>query len=216
MNAENVLWIGGPQWSGKTTVAMILGARYPLIRYSYDYHDARSHAERARTNAGRFPAFHAFLDASPDAVWVDAKPVQMAKQAHAIFKERFQMVLEDIARLPLQTTVLAEGWGLRPELLATVVDEPTRCVFLLPTEAFRKRQLETLDRSKSLSIQGLRDPDRAQQNRVERDRLLADDVRAQAAMAGLPIIDVDGSETHVEVAARVERQFRPFLPTWLY
>jgi hypothetical protein len=39
---ENVLWVGGAQWAGKSTVAMLLTARYPLLRYAYDYHDARS------------------------------------------------------------------------------------------------------------------------------------------------------------------------------
>ena len=57
---------------------------------------------------------------------------------------------------------------------------------------------------------------RAQSNRVERDRLLAADVVAHATDLGLPLLEVDGTEDPTAIAGRVEEQFRPFLPTWLY
>ena len=37
--------------------------RHPLILYAYDYHDARSHAERSLADPERFPNRHALLDA---------------------------------------------------------------------------------------------------------------------------------------------------------
>jgi hypothetical protein len=110
---ESTLWIGGGQWAGKSTVAHLLSARYPLLRYVYDYHDARSHASRARSEPTRFPSFDAFLaqlERDPSAVWVDATPEQMVEQAEAIFEERFEMVLEDLQAAPGELVVLAEGW----------------------------------------------------------------------------------------------------------
>jgi hypothetical protein len=100
---EDVLWIGGAQWAGKSTVARLLTVRHPLLRYSYDYHDARSHAARARADATRYPVFNRFLsalDRDPDSVWSLPSPEQMAEQTLAIFAERFQMVLDDIDALP--------------------------------------------------------------------------------------------------------------------
>lgn len=216
---DTVLWVGGAQWAGKTTVARLLAARYPLVVYAYDYHDARSHSARARADADRFPAYNAFLaalDDEPDRVWSGPSPEQMTQRELAVFGERFQMVLEDLSALPEATPVLAEGWGLRPDLVAPHLAAPEQAVFLVPTESFRKSQLEALSRAKRLSISGLREPARAQRNRVERDRLLADDVVARASALGLPVLGVDGSEGAPTVAERVERQFRPFLPTWLY
>ena len=32
----------------------------------------------------------------------------------------------------------------------------------------------------------------------------------------LPLLEVDGNEHEVTVAARVAEQFRPYLPSWLY
>jgi hypothetical protein len=216
---DTVLWVGGAQWAGKTTVARLLAARYPLVVYAYDYHDARSHAARARANADRFPAYNAFLaalDADPDRVWSDPSPELMAERELAVFSERFQMVLEDLAALPEATAVLAEGWGLRPDLVAPHLATREQAIFLIPTESFRQSQLGALGRAKRLSIGGLREPARAQRNRVERDRLLADDVVARAGALGLPVLEVDGTQTELAVAGGVEKQFRPFLPTWLY
>ena len=216
---DQVLWIGGAQWAGKSTVSIILAARYPVVRYAYDYHDARSHSARARTDPLRYPTFSAFLDAldsDPDSVWSDPSPEQMAQQMVVIFQERFEMVLQDLAALPEESSVLAEGWGLRPDLIAPHIKSPNRTVFLVPSDAFRQRQLAALERAKAPGTLGLRDPERAQRNRVARDGLLAADVVARATQLRLPIIEVDGQEDVQAVTARVEEGFRPYLPAWLY
>ncbi|MGD9890788.1 MAG: hypothetical protein AB7R89_05150 [Dehalococcoidia bacterium] len=216
---SRVLWIGGAQWSGKTSVAQLLAARHPLLLYVYDYHDARSHADRSCADPERFPHSHAFLaalDRNPDDVWVTPSPDVMAADARHSFRERFAMVCEDLAALPAGVPVLAEGWGLRPDLIAPLLDDRRRAVFLVPTEDFRERQVRTLPRAGRLQTPGVSDPDRAQRNRVERDRLLARDVVESATRLGLRVITVDGSQSVAEVAALVEAQFRPFLPPWRY
>jgi hypothetical protein len=216
---NRVLWIGGAQWSGKTSVAQLLTVRHPLIMYAYDYHDARSHADRSRADPERFPHRNAFLEAldrNPDEVWVAPTPETMAADAQRSFRERFERVLEDLAALPSGVPVLAEGWGLRPELIAALLDNPSRAVFLVPSEGFRQEQLERVPRAGQLAISGIGDPDRAQRNRVERDRLLALDVVESANRLGLHVIEVDGRQSVAEVAALVEEQFRPFLSPWRY
>ena len=213
------LWIGGGQWAGKSTVANLLAARYPIVRYSYDYHDARSHSERARRDPERFPAFAAFLAAlenDPSSVWVDSTPAAMAEQARTIFAERFDMLLEDIAGIPDDPYVIAEGWGLRPEHVAPQLGSAEQAVFLVPTDAFRDRQQAELGRAQAVSAEGLSDPRRAQDNRVERDRILAQEVVTQAQNLGLPLIYVDGTADVGEIADRVEEGFEPFLPRWVY
>ena|SRR5437763_13274343 len=215
----HVLWIGGAQWAGKSTVANLLAARHPVVRYAYDYHDARSHSRRARAHPDRFPTFASFLadlDADPDRVWVDPSPLEMADRARSIFAERFEMVLDDVAALPDGVPVIAEGWGLRPELVAPQLADPAEAVFLVSSDDFRRRQLEGLERARALSTGGLTNPDRAQENRVERDRILAADVVERATALGLPLITVDGSRDAHAVTTMVEEQFRPFLPDWLY
>jgi hypothetical protein len=207
------------QWAGKSTVANLLAGRHPIVRYAYDYHDARSHSDRARAHPDRYPAFNSFLadlDADPDRAWVDPSPIEMAERARSIFAERFEMTLDDLAALPDGVSVIAEGWGLRPELVAPQLADPAEAVFLVPSDDFRRRQLEGMERARALSTGGLSNPERAQENRVERDRILAADVVERAAALGLPVVTVDGSLDSHAVTTMVEDQFRPFLPEWIY
>ena len=46
--------------------------------------------------------------------------------------------------------------------------------------------------------------------------MLGAGVREEAERLGLPVIEVDGTESETAVAERVESHFRPFLPEWLY
>lgn len=214
-----VLWIGGAQWAGKTSVAQLLAVRHPLIHYAYDYHDARSHAERAQADPEHFPhraAFLAALQRDPDEVWVTPTPEEMASATSRAFSERFAMVVDDLGALPAGVAILAEGWGLRPELVAPLLDSPRRAIFLVPTEEYRQQQLQALPRAGALTAPGISDPERAQRNRVERDRLLAQEVVDSADRLGLRVVMVDGSQGVAGLAALVEEQFRPYLPAWLY
>jgi hypothetical protein len=117
--------------------------------------------------------------------------------------------------LPEGASVVAEGWGLRPELLAPHLDDARRAVFLVPSEDFRQKQIEALPRAARLGAQ-VSDPERGQQNRLARDRLLAAEVVDSAAHLGMRVIAVDGSRDLQAVVGLVEEQFRPFLPNWIY
>jgi len=214
-----VLWIGGGQWAGKTSVAHLLLVRHPLLFYAYDYHDARSHADRSRAEPDRYPARHAFfaaLDRHPDEAWVAPTPEAMAEGTLRSFVERFDMVVEDLLAMPPGPSILAEGWGLRPELVGPLLDSPRKAVFLVPSEAFRQHQVRTLPRAGRLQVPGITDVERAHRNRVERDRILTHDVVESARRHDLRVIEVDGSLDAAGVALLVEEYFRPFLPSWLY
>jgi len=192
---STVLWIGGAQWAGKSTVAWLLSRRHGLTAYHYDFHDSRGHADRARAHAERYPYRHAWqvLGAhDPDRTWVRSTPAELAENSRHSFVERFGMVLDDLRGLSSSRPLVAEGWGLRPELVAPLLASHRQAVFLVPTEAFRQRQLRELPRASRVGAK-VSDPERARANRVERDRLLADEVVESARQQGLRVIEVDGS-----------------------
>ena len=56
------------------------------------------------------------------------------------------------------------------------------------------------------------DPERAQRNRLDRDRLLATELLGSARLLNLRTVTVDGTQTVDEVAELVAEHFRPFLP----
>lgn len=203
------LWIGGGQWAGKSTVARLLADRYGLTAYHYDYHDARAHNDRRI--ARRIKLGHSPDAPAPDAIWVNTAPKDMAAETIAEFPVRFEWALDDLRALVSGRPLIAEGWGLRPELVAPIVDSPQQMVVMVPTKAFRDRQLRELARAAAIG-HNVSDPAQAQHNRLERDRLVADDAVRSAQRLGIRVIEVDGTRDADAIADIVADHFRAYLP----
>ncbi|MFI1715243.1 hypothetical protein [Streptomyces litmocidini] len=205
---RRMLWIGGAQWAGKTTVSDILARRYGLTVYHYDYHDARGHQDRriARRVAQGEPV----AGPGPEQVWTERSPAEMAAETPAGFSVRFDWVLDDLRALSTGRPAIAEGWGLRPELVVPLVDSVRRMVVLVPTEEFRQHQIRTLPRAGALDVP-VGDPARAQANRIARDRLVAEDAVRAARRLGVRVIEVDGTRDAAAVASLVAEHFSPWL-----
>jgi hypothetical protein len=205
---RQALWIGGGQWAGKSTVARLLAVRRGVTAYHYDYHDARAHNDRRiarRVALGEPPAGPA-----PDSVWVDPSPEEMAATTLDGFPTRFEWALDDLRALVSGRPIIAEGWGLRPELVAPLVDSPRRMIVMVPTREFRRHQLDVIPRAAAFSHQ-VSDPARAQDNRLDRDRLVADDAVDKARNLGVRVLEVDGSRDADAVADIVADHFGPYL-----
>ncbi len=204
---RGALWIGGGQWAGKSTVARILALRYGLTAYHYDYHDARGHQDRRiarRVRLGEPPT-----DPDTEDAWVNAAPEQMAADTLAGFPIRFEWALDDLRALVSGRPVIAEGWGLRPELVAPLMDSPRRMVVMVATDEFRQRQTRELTRASAIGHK-VSDPARAQRNRLARDRLVAAEAVRSALSLGIGVIEVDGGDSADAVAGIVAGHFMPY------
>ncbi|AUI57535.1 hypothetical protein [Amycolatopsis sp. BJA-103] len=202
------LWICGGQWAGKSTVSRLLARRHGITVYHYDLHDARAHQDRRvvhRVRNGE-PA----ADPDPDTVWVDTTPERMAADTLAGFPVRFEWALDDLRALVSGRPILAEGWGLRPELVAPLLDSTRRMIVMVPTGDFREHQLRVLPRAAAIAHH-VSDPERAQRNRIARDRLVAEDAVRAAKALGIRVLEVDGSRDAEAVADVVAEHFGPYL-----
>lgn len=206
---RGALWIGGGQWAGKSTVARILALRYGLTAYHYDYHDARGHEDRRIARRVRLAEPTSGPD--PEGAWVNTTPEQMAADTLAGFPVRFEWALDDLRALVSGRPVIAEGWGLRPELVAPIIDSPARMVVMVATPEFRLRQARELPRAAAIG-HSVSDPDRAQRNRLVRDQLVADDAVRTARRLSMQVIEVDGSCNADAVADLVAAHFWAYLP----
>ncbi|GLZ31553.1 hypothetical protein Lesp02_37410 [Lentzea sp. NBRC 105346] len=183
---ENALWIGGAQWSGKSTVGRILAHRHGITVYHYDYHDARGHndrriaqrALRGQPLYGREPEPTAELEAQ--------------RILEESFADRFEWALDDLRALVSGRPVLAEGWGLRPELVMEF-SKPDRMIVMVPSEDFRQHQARTLKRAAIKNI--------------DRDRIIAEDAVQNARKLGVRVYEVDGSRDAEQVAGDVADHF---------
>lgn len=201
----HVLWIGGATDAGKTSVAQILASRHGWQIYSYDRTDVAHHELLAQHQ----PSYRAFLDQSLDERWVQPDPQALVERAMQSFRDRLPLVIADLLALPRGPLIVAEGFGFTPDLLAPLLTDPHRAVWLIPDEAFR--QAAVARRDKPVWRTRTSDPDRARHNLLERDRLLAIEIRAQAQERGFTMIEVDRAWTPESLADRLEQHFAPVI-----
>jgi hypothetical protein len=212
---EHVLWIGGGTDTGKTSIAQAIAHRYGLQIYHYDRNEP-SHIERlidagstyfqelvTKTAEGRW------VLRDVDAYWVLRSPEVMAQETIASWKSRFPLVVEDLQAMPKEPMIIAEGPGLFPENVYPTLHTPRQAIWLVPTEFFKRALVE--QRGKPSVRAQTRDPERATENLIGRDLLMARRVEEEALERGLTVCEVDGSRSLEEMVTVVERHFEPLL-----
>ncbi|MEZ4729652.1 MAG: hypothetical protein R3E79_21185 [Caldilineaceae bacterium] len=203
----HVLWIGGGTDAGKTTVAEAIVQRYGLQSYNFDRNE-RSHIER-RIAAGDYQERKHPYEMTPDEMWIDQAPAEMAAGVVRGWSRRVDFVLADLLAMPKAPLILAEGPGFFPEVIAPLLPSPRQAIWLVPEARF-KRRIAT-QRGKPSVRHQTRDPALATKNIITRDLLVTQHVRQEAAQLGLTLLEIDGAKSIDEVTRRVEEHFEPFL-----
>ena len=194
---EHVVWLGGASGSGKTTVARQFAEERGMRLYSTD--DAMS-GHAARLNATEAPLLAEFQAMDMDQRWCQRSPEQMLETFHWFWGEGFQLIVEDLLRLPREP-VLVEGFRLLPGLVDPLA-APGRSVWLLPTPEFRRMAFAS--RGSLWEIAGrTSDPELALANLLERDRLFTEELRNEVASLGLSAVEVDVGVTTGDLVDRV-------------
>ncbi|HEY8645923.1 MAG TPA: hypothetical protein VIL77_08620 [Gaiellaceae bacterium] len=115
MDLSHVLWIGGGQRSGKSSIARALSRRFDLQLYAIDDHD-RAHEPRMPAPGPGSPA----------------TPAELLERFVMTSRHRFRLVLEDLAALPASPLAIVEGMQLLPTSVAAVLREADHALFLVP------------------------------------------------------------------------------------
>lgn len=198
----DVVWVGGSTCAGKSSVAEALAARYGRIHIR---EDEREHV--LLEQAAARPAVAAWLARSLDETWVDRDPAALYEDSLAFMRDFIDLLVVDAVSAG---RVVAEGHQLLPELLAPYLVDERQAVWLAASDDFR--QETHFKRPHAWSTPNkTRDPARAQETRLGRDRLVARHVREQCAALGLKCIEVDGTRSLGDVTAEVEEWLAPFL-----
>jgi cytidylate kinase len=200
---RQVRWIGGGSGGGKSTIARRLATEHDLHLYATD--DVMTdHA--ARSTAADSPFLHRFMAMDMDERWLDRSPEVMLDTFHWFRGEGFDLIVDDLLALPADRGVVVEGFRLLPHLVQPLLSVPEHAVWLLPSPEFR---LAAFDRRGSMwRIAGhTRDPQRALDNLLTRDRMFTDRMRAETLRLGLPVITPEATMTEGDLAARVGRAF---------
>lgn len=170
---KHVLWIGGPQAAGKTTIATRLARRFGLRLYSAD---TRTWVHRDRALREGNAAARRWEAMTPVQRWEESTVDEMVEMS--LHSERGRMVIDDLRALPMAPLVVAEGSTLPPWTASTGDAERSRAVWLLPTAGFQQERLA------ATGISG---------GRARLYRRLRDVIESEARDHEVPVIVVDGS-----------------------
>jgi hypothetical protein len=137
-----------------------------------------------------------------DERWLNRSPETMLETFHWFRGEGFDLIVEDLLKLPKKPHVIVEGFRLLPRLVRPLLTVPRQAVWLLPTPEFRRAALDS--RGSLWSIAGRTSaPERALHNLLERDRLFTDRLAKEARRLGLPAIPIDTTMHENDLADEV-------------
>ena len=177
MDPAHALWIGGPQASGKSSIARALAERFGLQLYVVDH--------RVWVHEERMPSTE-FASLTMDERWVHAPPEQMLEWFVTHSRHRFRLVLEDLRALPDEPAAIVEGPQLFPRFVAAVLGSPDQALFLEPDLAGMRERLLARGPMEATS-----DGVRARENATARDVLIAAFFAREARELRLPTLPVD-------------------------
>jgi hypothetical protein len=202
-NLDHVRWVGGGSGAGKTTVTRLLADRFGIDLYSTDT-TIGVHSEQM--DASGAPLLERFRRMSMDERWVEHDPVTMYATFPWFHGEGFDLLLEDVQRLPTDRPILVEGFRLLPHLVRPHLSNPRHAVWLVPTPDFRQ---EAFMRRRHADAFWTRttDPERALTNLLERDRIFTGTIDSDAARNNLDVLYVDGMRTVEGVAEELTERF---------
>ena len=201
---RHVHWIGGGSGGGKSTIARRLAEVHGLTIYSTD---AVMSDHAGRIMAQDAPYLCAFKTMTMDERWVTRSPQTMLDTFQWFRGEGFDLIVEDLLRLPAEPGVIAEGFRLLPHLVEPLLGDSGQAVWLLPTPKFRFAAFDS--RGSLWEIpKKTTDPETAQRNLLERDAMFTDRLSGETKRLGLPAIEVRPGITEDELAGRVAKIFR--------
>jgi adenylate kinase family enzyme len=128
VNPAHALWIGGPQGSGKSSVAAALAERWGLRLYRVDAQTGVHEERMPSTELGSLTTDE------------HADPETMLGRFVTTSRHRFRLVLEDLRALPDEPGCVVEGPQLFPTSVSAVLSSADHALFLAPDlDAMRER-----------------------------------------------------------------------------
>lgn len=188
------VWIGGGPCGGKSSVADRIAQKHRGSVYHADEHFLEHGARAPKdTVLGR-------VAASSFAQLFARDVAAMVADYVAVSQEEFPMIVEDLPD-PGPEVLVVEGAALLPSLLRDIVAPEDVAVVLAPAEAFQRRVYAERPWIAGLLNQ-VADPERVWESWRRRDVAFSTMVREEAVRAGIPVIDVDGTEPIDAIADR--------------
>jgi len=200
---ENVFWIGGAAYGGKTTITDLLADRHGFVPY---HPEDRFHEHKKAASSEDHPAllapFHGWE-------WFFNRPIdEYIKAIEDSGREQFEMVLLDLVKIAADSNVVTDVFFLDPRQ-AERLTERNRSIFLYADEeTIRAGNFERADKQDLVAvIDTLADPIKTREHILKMTCTLSARKRAEAEAAGMKVL-VRNTETDLQgTLAAVEEHF---------
>jgi 2-phosphoglycerate kinase len=184
-NTPVIYWIGGSTCAGKTTIANIISEKYSFKVYHCDEYLGK-HIDKS--NAQEHPNLNRVTKMS----WNDILNMSVEEYLNwtiGLFKEEFEMIIEDLSILYDGKPILVEGVGLFPELINNVVFDKDHAIWVVADEKFYKKHQR--DRKELFErIKECLNPEKALQNYMDFDLAMGRYIINDAKKLALNVIEV--------------------------
>ena len=200
---QNVFWIGGAGYGGKTTITDLLAHKHGFVPYhSEDCFHEHKKAASPEDHPALLAPFHGWE-------WFFNRPVdEYIKAIEDSGRQQFEMVLLDLVKMAADSGVVADAFFLVPDL-AERITERKRCIFLYADEeTIRRGNYVRADKQDLVGVlDTLADPVKTREHVLDVACTLSARRQAEAEAAGMKVL-VRGSETDLhETLAMVEEHF---------
>ena len=133
------------------------------------------------------------------------RPVDVqVNEEFEFYRERFDMILEDLQAIKTDSKIIVEGAALLPELLNGINVNSGNVLYMIPTREFQYQKYSEREFIHYI-LKDCEDPKQAFKNWMERDAQFGEKVRSQANLYGYKTMIVDGSKTEEETFSAVKR-----------
>ncbi|MFW5976838.1 MAG: hypothetical protein ACOCQS_02715 [Bacillota bacterium] len=198
----NTYFIGGSPCSGKSTITEILADKYNLTYYKIDDYE-REHL--ARANSDRHPVMYKYSQMEWNEIWM--RPVDFqVEEEFEFYRERMEMILQDLKQFSKEENIITEGAALLPELLDNLNINKNRVIYMIPSREFQVKHFSQREFIKGI-LSECEKPEKAFANWMERDHQFGRKVKKQAEKLGYKVIKIDGSNTTEENLKTVSDYF---------
>jgi len=190
----------------KQQLQKVLVKKYQIGYYDYDLYEDKHH----QLMAGNSKEEEIENPSSPEDLWLHTSTESLLSWAHQSFNGRFPYVLRDLSKYQTSSPILAEGFGLTPELVYPYLGHPKDAIWIISSEE-KKREM-MLKRNKMSGM--FNDPEKeiqAEENMLQRDLKIGIMIKEQADELGLNVIHVDKNTSIEQVYKIVEKHFERIL-----
>src|SRR5512133_3459868 len=199
---SHVYWLGGSPCAGKSSIADTLSQRYGMQLYRCD---EAFYRHLNQITPDEQPVFYQVMHLSSEDLWM--RPVaQQVEETIEIYREEFPLILADLLALPLDRPILAEGAALMPDLVAALLADPRRGMWVVPSPEFQRHHYKQRDWWWDV-VRECSDPRQAFEHWRQRDSQFALQVAELAQVRGFGLLRVDGQTSLAENAALVEAHY---------